>query len=100
MDRHAHPAADRRSRHADLPRLLRQYLEMVVAMWVGMLVLGTMVRGALAIAGLAYSHGRYPELAALEMTTTMAGGWPPGCATAGTGGRTHWRCAGPCSHPP
>jgi hypothetical protein len=55
-DRHVHPAADR---HADLRHLLRQYLEMVVVMWVDMLVLGRMVRGALVAAGLAYSHARY-----------------------------------------
>jgi hypothetical protein len=71
-DRQVHPAADRR--HAGLRQLLRHYLEMVVAMWVGMVVLGTTVRGALAAAGLAYSHGRSPELTALEMTITMAVG--------------------------
>jgi flagellar biosynthetic protein FliP len=62
------------ARNAGLRHLLPHYLEMVVAMWVGMAVLGTIVRGALAAAGLAYSRGRYPELAALEMTTTMAVG--------------------------
>jgi flagellar biosynthetic protein FliP len=72
IDRHAHPAADRRP--AGLRQLLRHYLEMVVAMWVGMAVLGPMVRGTLAAAGLGYSRGRYPELAALEMTITMAVG--------------------------
>lgn len=61
IDRQVHPAADRR--HAGHRQLLRQYLEMVVAMWVGMVVLGPMVRGALAASGLAYSHGRSPELA-------------------------------------
>jgi hypothetical protein len=65
-------AADRR--HVGLRQLLRHYLEMVLAMWVGMAVLGPMVRGALAAAGLGYSRGRYPELAALEMTITMAVG--------------------------
>jgi hypothetical protein len=70
-DHHGLQAA---GRHASLRHLLRHYLEMVVAMWVGMVVLGAMVRAALAAAGLAYSHGRYPELAALEMSTTMAVG--------------------------
>jgi len=72
IDRQVHPAADRRP--AGLLQLLGQYLEMVVAMWVGMVVLGRMVGGALAAVGLAYSHGRHPELASLEMTTTMAVG--------------------------
>jgi hypothetical protein len=73
--RHSRPVA---ARNPGLRHLLRHYLEMVVAMWVGMAVLGTIVRSALAAAGLAYSHGLYPELAALEMTTTMAvamGAW-------------------------
>jgi hypothetical protein len=74
IDRHAHPTADRRGRRADLSHVLRHYLEMVAAMWVAMAVLGTMARGVLAAAGLAYSRGRYPELATLEMTTTMAVG--------------------------
>jgi hypothetical protein len=40
-------------------------------MWAGMLVLGPMVRAALAAAGLAYSHRRYLELAPLEMCGAM-----------------------------
>jgi hypothetical protein len=54
-------------------RFLRHYLEMVAAMLVGMAVLGTAVRGLLALAGLRYP-ARYPDLAALEMATTMSVG--------------------------
>jgi flagellar biosynthetic protein FliP len=72
--RHAHPVADRHSRQASLRHLLRHYVEMVVAMWVGMAILGRVVGGVLAAAGLAYSHGLHPELATLEMATTMAVG--------------------------
>jgi hypothetical protein len=79
---------------------LRQYLEMFVAMCVGVVVLGTMVRAALAVAGLTYSHTRYPELAALEMTTTMAAGMAAWMRYRGHGWRAPWRCALPCSHPP
>jgi hypothetical protein len=54
-------------------RFLRHYLEMVAAMFVGMVVLGAAVRGVLALAGLPYPT-RYPGLAALEMATTMSVG--------------------------
>ena len=54
-------------------RFLRHYLEMVAAMFVGMLVLGAAVRGVLALAGLRYPT-QYPELAALEMAFTMSAG--------------------------
>jgi flagellar biosynthetic protein FliP len=64
----------RHGRPAGLRHLLRHYLEMVAAMWVGMVVLGAMVRGVLAAVGLAYAHARHPELAAVEMATTMAVG--------------------------
>jgi hypothetical protein len=39
-----------------------------------MAVLGPMVRAALTVAGLTYSCGCHPELAALKMTGTMAVG--------------------------
>jgi hypothetical protein len=54
-------------------RFLRHYLEMVAAMLVGMVVLGTAVRGLLALAGLRYP-ARYSELVALEMAATMSAG--------------------------
>jgi hypothetical protein len=54
-------------------RFLRPYLEMVAAMLVGMMVLGGVVRGVLALAGLRYPT-QYAELAALEMATTMSVG--------------------------
>ncbi|HET9008456.1 MAG TPA: hypothetical protein VFQ04_17245, partial [Actinomycetes bacterium] len=54
-------------------RLLRHYLEMVAAMLVGMVVLGTALRGVLTLAGLRYPT-QYPEVAALEMAATMSAG--------------------------
>lgn len=53
---------------------LRHYLEMVAAMFVGMLVLGAAVRGVLALAGVDYSMTRYPEAASLEMAFDMSVG--------------------------
>jgi hypothetical protein len=54
-------------------RFLRHYLEMVAAMLVGMVVMGGLVRGALALAGLEFPT-QYPELAALEMAFAMSVG--------------------------
>jgi hypothetical protein len=50
---------------------LRHYLEMVVAMFVGMGVLGGAVRGILALAGSEFPD-QYPELTSLEMALTMS----------------------------
>ena len=52
---------------------LRHFLEMVVAMFVGMVVVGAAVRGVLALAGLQFPT-QYPELAALEMAFDMSVG--------------------------
>lgn len=52
------------------PGLLRHYLEMVAAMFVGMTVLGTAVRGALALTGATYPS--QPEVLVLEMALDMA----------------------------
>ncbi|MER5221770.1 hypothetical protein [Streptomyces flaveus] len=52
----------------------RHYLEMLVAMVVGMLVLGAVTRGVLALAGVDFSASRYPELASLEMAFSMSVG--------------------------
>lgn len=65
------PAVDRRRRWW---RFTRHYLEMVVAMLVGMGVLGGLLYVALAAAGIAYSSAQYPELASLEMAFTMSVG--------------------------
>jgi hypothetical protein len=54
-------------------RFLRHYLEMVAAMLVGMMVVGAVVRGVLALAGLELP-ARYPELVALEMAFDMSVG--------------------------
>jgi hypothetical protein len=53
-------------------RFLRHYLEMVAAMVAGMVVLGGLVHGLLALAGL--EPPRQPELVALEMAFDMAVG--------------------------
>ncbi len=52
-------------------RFVRHYLEMVVAMLVGMVVLGGALRAVLAAAGVEYSMQRYPELTIVEMALTM-----------------------------
>ncbi|WP_326799962.1 hypothetical protein OG946_35075 [Streptomyces sp. NBC_01808] len=52
----------------------RHYVEMVVAMAAGMLVLGALVRGGLALAGFELSAERHPELASLEMAFSMSAG--------------------------
>jgi hypothetical protein len=53
-------------------RFALHYIEMVVAMFVGMLVLGGLLRAGLAAAGVEYSMERYPELMLIEMGCTMA----------------------------
>ncbi|MGJ6961654.1 hypothetical protein ACSDR0_07040 [Streptosporangium sp. G11] len=51
-------------------RFAWHYVEMVIAMFVGMIVLGTL----LSAAGLGFSHDRQPELAYLLMALTMSVG--------------------------
>jgi hypothetical protein len=65
-------ASHGRARHSTW-RFLRHYLEMLAAMFVGMVVLGAAVRGVLALAGLEFP-AQYPELAALEMAFDMSVG--------------------------
>jgi hypothetical protein len=55
-------------------RFARHYLEMVVAMLVGMMVLGAATRGVLALAGVEFSTARHPELTTLEMAFDMSAG--------------------------
>lgn len=55
-------------------RFAFHYLEMVAAMFVGMVVLGGALRAALAVTGAAYSMESQPELMILEMGLTMAVG--------------------------
>ncbi|WP_158088650.1 DJ-1/PfpI family protein [Thermoactinospora rubra] len=52
-------------------RFARHYLEMVVAMLAGMVVLGGALRMVLGMAGVPYSMERYPALTILEMGLTM-----------------------------
>jgi flagellar biosynthetic protein FliP len=53
-------------------RFALHYLEMVVAMFVGMFVLGGALRAVLALADIDYSMARFPELMLVEMGCTMA----------------------------
>ncbi|MEU6035563.1 hypothetical protein ABZ801_09130 [Actinomadura sp. NPDC047616] len=53
---------------------VRHYLEMVVAMLAGMVVLGAVVRGVLAPTGVEYSMTTQPELVTLEMAFDMSAG--------------------------
>lgn len=55
-------------------RFLWHYVEMVIAMVVGMVVLGAAVRGIAALAGLEYTTDSHPELSALEMAFDMSVG--------------------------
>jgi hypothetical protein len=53
-------------------RFALHYVEMVVAMFAGMVVLGGALRVALAMSGIDYSMERFPELTLVEMGATMA----------------------------
>jgi len=53
---------------------LRHYLEMLVAMLAGMLLLGPVVGVLLDAVGLGFSHAERPGLAGLEMAFTMSVG--------------------------
>jgi hypothetical protein len=55
-------------------QLFRHYLEMVAAMFVGMLVLGGALRLGLSLADVDFSAARHPELVSLEMAFDMAVG--------------------------
>lgn len=55
-------------------RFALHYLEMAVAMLVGMAVLGGALRAALAVAGVPYSMDSHPVLVTVEMGVTMATG--------------------------
>ncbi|MFD0685246.1 hypothetical protein [Actinomadura fibrosa] len=61
-------------RHGGWGMFARHYVEMVIAMAVGMLVFGAAVRGVLALAGAEASLSRYPEAASLEMAFDMSAG--------------------------
>jgi hypothetical protein len=52
----------------------RHYLEMVIAMVAGMVVLGGLRRGVVAVTGLDYSLASRPEFTAFEMAFTMSVG--------------------------
>jgi hypothetical protein len=55
-------------------RFALHYVEMVAAMFAGMLVLGGALRAVLAVADVSYSMRSHPELTILEMGLTMAVG--------------------------
>lgn len=52
----------------------RHYVEMILAMLAGMVVLGAALRGVLALADVEYGMARHPELVTLEMALTMSAG--------------------------
>ena len=52
-------------------RFTLHYVEMVVAMFVGMFVIGGAVRGALFLAGVEFGSDTHPGLTALEMALDM-----------------------------
>lgn len=66
--------ADPSSSRPRPPRFGRHLLEMVLAMVLGMLVLGGALRAVLAGAGVRYSMEEYPTLVVLEMALTMTVG--------------------------
>jgi putative intracellular protease/amidase len=73
------PAADPQgtatpSRRVLVGRFARHYVEMVLAMFAGMLVLGGLLRLVLGVAGVEYGSDSHPYLAATEMGLTMAAG--------------------------
>ncbi|MEU5320448.1 hypothetical protein AB0G67_27410 [Streptomyces sp. NPDC021056] len=52
----------------------RHYVEMILAMLAGMLVLGAALRGVLALTDVTYGMSRHPRLVTLEMAFTMSAG--------------------------
>ncbi|MFA1550229.1 hypothetical protein [Actinomadura chokoriensis] len=67
-----HEAGTRR--HGGWGHFARHYVEMVIAMAVGMLIFGAAVRGVLALTGGELSMERHPELTSLEMAIDMSAG--------------------------
>lgn len=55
-------------------RFALHYLEMVVAMFAGMLLFGGLVQLIVGIAGVDYSHSEQPVLGSVEMALTMSAG--------------------------
>lgn len=55
-------------------RFALHYLEMVVAMFAGMVVFGGLVQLVTGIAGVDYSHSEQPVLGSVEMALTMSAG--------------------------
>ncbi|WP_327002478.1 hypothetical protein OHA72_46350 [Dactylosporangium sp. NBC_01737] len=73
MDKTEHLGAAAPARRSpNWGRFARHYVEMVVAMFAGMLLLGGALRVTLAMSGADYSMERFPELTLVEMGATMA----------------------------
>jgi flagellar biosynthetic protein FliP len=72
-DRHATSAAPA-PRRVLVARFVRHYVEMVVAMIAGMVLLGPVIGLVAGAAGLDYSHVTHPRLGAVEMALTMSAG--------------------------
>jgi hypothetical protein len=74
IQEHAGPVIVQRERawlHGPTARFLRHFLEMVVAMMIGMAVLGLVVRAALSALGYPEGLRPFPELSATAMTLEM-----------------------------
>jgi flagellar biosynthetic protein FliP len=65
-------APGRRAPAAGALRFARHYVEMVVAMVVGMMVLGAAVGAGASALGVSYSRATHPEWGSVEMATTMS----------------------------
>ncbi len=64
----------RTHRHNGWGHFARHYVEMIIAMAVGMLVLGAVTEGLLSLVGAELSTARHPEPAALLMAFDMSVG--------------------------
>ena len=82
--------------------LARHYIEMVVAMFVGMAVLGVPAGWAMGAMGIDWNAltDDAPALMFLGMATTMTVPMVAGCCTAGTAGAPTPRCRLRCSYRP
>jgi putative intracellular protease/amidase len=68
------PAVATTARRVLVARFVRHYVEMVLAMVAGMMILGAVVGIVAGVAGVDYSRDAHPYVAALEMTVTMSAG--------------------------
>ncbi len=70
----APPASSPPRRRTSILRFALHYVEMVIAMFVGMAVFGLAIGAALGAAGLSYSYAEHPAVGSVEMAFTMTAG--------------------------